>query len=387
MIRNYRIKRNIILFTVLLAFASLLSACGSGSSESSSGNDSDSASGESLAIVTTIFPEYDWVKEILGDQADSVELTWLTDSGVDLHSYEPSVDDMILISTCDVFIYVGGESDAWVDDALENASNSDRIVINLLDVLGDAAKEEETVEGMQAEDEDGETADAESGDDETADTESEDGGATGAESEDDEAADAESGDESQAEEGSDAEDETEYDEHVWLSLKNAEIFCEEIAVVLSEADPANADTYEANTQSYIEELNALNALYEAAAESAAYDTLVFGDRFPFRYLVDDYGISYYAAFAGCSAETEASFETVAFLAGKMDELGLPAILTLEGSSDGIAETIVSSMENSEDVEILSLNSMQSVTAENVSGGMTYLSVMESNLEVLKKALN
>ena len=243
----------------------------------------DSAASNKLNIVTTIFPAYDWVGEILGDETDRAEITMLLDSGVDLHSYQPTVDDIVKISDCDLFLYVGGESDGWVDDALKNAPNKERKVIRLLDVLGDSAKAEETVEGMQ-------------------------------------------------EEEHDHEEEAEYDEHIWLSLKNAQVLVAAISEALQETDPARKDTYAANAAAYAEKLSALDGEYRAAVDSGKYKTLLFGDRFPFRYLADDYGLDYYAAFPGCSAETEASFETVSFLAGKMDALGLPCVLTIEGTS-------------------------------------------------------
>ncbi|MBO4242580.1 MAG: zinc ABC transporter substrate-binding protein [Clostridiales bacterium] len=294
-----------------------------------------------LQIVTTIFPEYDWVMNVLGDKASDAEVTMLLDSGVDLHSYQPTANDILKISTCDLFIYVGGESDAWVDDALAEAVNKDMVVINLLDVLGNSVKEEELVEGMQGEEEE---------------------------------------EEEECEEG------PEYDEHVWLSLKNAQVLVGSIEDALETIDPDNSEVYSANADSYISELSSLDEEYQAAVSDAAYDTLLFGDRFPFRYLVDDYGLNYYAAFVGCSAETEASFETITFLSGKMDELGLPVIMTIEGSDKSIAETIVGNT-SSKDQDILTLDSMQSVTAEDVQNGTTYLSIMEDNLEVLKDALN
>ena len=279
------------------------------------------------------------MREILGDKADHAEVTMLLDNGVDLHSYQPTADDIIKISDCDLFIYVGGESDGWVEDALKEATNKEMQVINLLDVLGEQVKEEEVVEGMEAEEE---------------------------ESED--------------------ENEPEYDEHVWLSLKNAETLCNAITDALEEIDPANKDAYAANAASYLEKLAALNGEYQTVADNAARKTVLFGDRFPFRYLVDDYGLSYYAAFAGCSAETEASFETISFLAGKVDELRLPCVLTIEGAQHKIAETIVQNTAE-KNQSILTLDSMQSTTSTDVANGTTYLSVMESNLDVLKQALN
>lgn len=296
----------------------------------------DSAASNKLNIVTTIFPAYDWVREILGDETDRAEITMLLDSGVDLHSYQPTVDDIVKISDCDLFLYVGGESDGWVDDALKNAPNKERKVIRLLDVLGDSAKAEETVEGMQ-------------------------------------------------EEEHDHEEEAEYDEHIWLSLKNAQVLVAAISEALQESDPARKDTYAANAAAYVEKLSALDGEYRAAVDSGKYKTLLFGDRFPFRYLADDYGLDYYAAFPGCSAETEASFETVSFLAGKMDALGLPCVLTIEGNQHKIAETIVQNTAQ-KNKQVLTMDSMQAVTANDAASGVSYLSIMEKNLSVLKKAL-
>ena len=327
-------KKVISLILAVLLVASCLTACGSG-------DNPPAEETEKLQIVTTIFPEYDWVMNILGENPANAEVTLLLDSGVDLHSFQPSAEDIMKISTCDLFIYVGGESDKWVEDALEEATNKDMVVINLLDLLGDAVKEEEVVEGMQEE---------------------------------------EHGHEHEHEEG-----EVEYDEHVWLSLKNVDVFVESISEEVQKLDPENADSYKKSAADYIKKLDALDAAYQDAAADASSDTLLFGDRFPFRYLVDDYGLSYYAAFVGCSAETEASFETITFLAQKVDELSLPAVMTIEGNDHRIAETIVQNTKT-KDQKILTMDSMQSVTAKDVENGTTYLAVRENNLSVLKDAL-
>lgn len=334
-----KFKRIFAVFFSLLLATGILGGCGKAESSSISAPSASQSGIKPLKIVTTIFPEYDWVREILGDKADHAEVTMLLDNGVDLHSYQPTADDIIKISDCDLFIYVGGESDGWVEDALKEATNKEMQVINLLDVLGEQVKEEEVVEGMEAEEE---------------------------ESED--------------------ENEPEYDEHVWLSLKNAETLCNAISDALEEIDPANKDAYATNAASYLEKLAALDGEYQTVVDNAARKTVLFGDRFPFRYLVDDYGLSYYAAFAGCSAETEASFETISFLAQKVDELKLPCVLTIEGAQHKIAETIVQNTAE-KNQSILTLDSMQSTTSTDVANGTTYLSVMESNLDVLKQALN
>ena len=323
-------KKTIFIMIAVLMMG-CMSACGAGSA------DKAGADSEKLSIVTTIFPEYDWVMNILGDNPSGAQVTMLLDNGVDLHSYQPTAADILKIADCDVFVYVGGESDEWVEDALKEATNSEMIVVNLLKSLGEAAKEEELVEGMEA------------GHDH------------------------------------DHDEEAEYDEHVWLSLKNASALTDVIADALSEADPAGAETYAANVKAYQEELAALDAQYQAAVSEGSQDTVLFGDRFPFRYLIDDYGLSYYAAFAGCSAETEASFETVTFLAARLDALGLHTVLTIEGSEGRIAQTIIQNT-SSKDQQILALDSMQATTGRDAAAGVTYLSIMEKNLDTLKEAL-
>ncbi len=335
-------KKIIALLLVLLMTAGMLAGCGKQK------DDDTTDTTDKLSIVTTIFPEYDWVRQILGDKADNADVTMLLDNGVDLHSYQPTADDIVKISDCDLFIYVGGESDGWVEDALKNATNKDMKVVNLLEVLGDKVKNEEVVEGMQEEEH-----------------EHEDG--------------------EEHEEGEEHEHEEEADEHVWLSLKNAEVLVGTISNALQEVDPGNKDAYAANADAYVKKLSALDAEYQTAVDNAARKTVLFGDRFPFRYLVDDYGLNYYAAFVGCSAETEASFETISFLAKKVDELKLPCVLTIEGKNHKIAETIVKNTAPKSQ-KILTMDSMQSTTSKDVASGTTYFSVMEKNLAVLKEAL-
>ena len=318
------------------------------------GKQNDTNQTDKLSIVTTIFPEYDWVREILGEKADNAEITMLLDNGVDLHSYQPTADDIVKISDCDLFIYVGGESDEWVEDALRNAANRNMKVINLLEVLGDSVKTEEIVEGMQEE----EHEDAEEHEHEDAHAH---------------------------EDAEEHEHEEETDEHVWLSLKNAKMLVRVISKALQELDPDNKDIYAANADAYVKKLSALDAEYQTAVDAASNKTILFGDRFPFRYLVDDYGLRYYAAFVGCSAETEAGFETISFLAKRVDELKLPCVLTIEGAQHKIAETIVRNT-TAKNQRVLTMDSMQSTTSKDVKNGTTYLSVMEKNLSVLKEAL-
>lgn len=328
-----------------LLAAGSLAACGQTETApavntgSTPADSSSSGSESSVNIVTTIFPQYDWVREIVRDSPRNIETTLLLRDGVDLHSYQPTAEDIMKIATSDIFIYVGGESDSWVEDALTEAANKEMTVVNLLDVLGDSAKEEVIGFGMETEDEEGEV------------------------------------------EG----EEKEYDEHVWLSLKNAEICCDAIEKAVEEKDPENAEIYSANLASYNDKLSALDKEYTEAAGSGSTDTLLFGDRFPFLYMADDYGLNYYAAFSGCSAETEASFETIVYLAGKVNELGLKAICTIESSDQKIAQTIRDNTET-KDQMIYTFDSLQSIKAEDIENGVTYLSLMENNLEALKKAL-
>ena len=292
----------------------LLSVCACSASK-------NGGKGGKLTIVTTIFPEYDWVRQIAGDKIDNIDLTLLCNNGTDMHSFQPAASDIIKISSCDMFVSVGGESDEWVEDALKEAVNKNMQVVNLMDVLGNDVVEEEI----------------------------------------------------------------EYDEHVWLSLKNAQTLVTGIADAMGRADPDNAESYKANAESYNSKLKELDIRYAEAVGYGSKDTVLFGDRFPFRYLTQDYGLNYYAAFAGCSAETEASFETVVFLAGKIDSLGLNAVLVIENDDHSIARTIIENTASG-DQEILEMDSMQSKTTADINNGVTYVSVMESNLNVLAKAL-
>ncbi len=313
-----------------------------------------------LSIVTTIFPIYDWVREITSG-AEGMEITMLLDSGSDLHNFQPTARDILKIADADLFVYVGGESDEWAEDVLETANNDKLTAISLVEAMGDAIKMEEIVEGMERDDHDHD--------------------------EDDHGEDHDDHDEEHDDHDEEHDHhEEEADEHVWLSLRNAQILCRVIADTLAKIDSENAALYEANLEAYREKLAELDAAYAEAVNAAAYKTVLFGDRFPFRYLADDYGLSYYAAFSGCSAETEASFQTILFLAQKVDELGLPAVLTIEQPKARIAETIVSTTKD-RNQKILAMNSLQSVTGQAVQEGVTYLGVMEENLAVLKEALS
>lgn len=273
---------------------------------------------------------------ILGDNASNAEVTLLIENGIDLHSYQPSVSAVATISSCDLFVYGGGPSDDWVKDALKNATNSNMATVNMIEALGPSAKTEVLKEGMQ-------------------------------------------------EENSAHDEASEVDEHVWLSLNNAQVLVNTLTTQLSTLDSANAEFYGSNALAYNEKLANLDEKYRAAVQEAQFNTLIFADRFPFRYLVDDYHIDYYAAFPGCSAETEASFDTVIFLANKVDELGLNSVIAIEDSDQSLAQTVINNT-RTKDQEIVVFDSIQSVTHLEVESGATYLSIMEDNLNALTKAL-
>lgn len=517
----FTLKKIIALFLAALMAVGILCAC---STQDTYETSDSSTSSQKLQIVTTIFPAYDWVNAVLGDNAENAEVTLLLDNGVDLHSYQPSAEDILRISTCVLFVYVGGESDEWVKDALSQAVNKDMVVVNLLEAIGDRGKEEEMKEGMESDHdhnhdhskevstfEDNEVLDRSLDDwagdwqsayplllsgalDEAFEAKAEGGDMTAEEYKEYyrtgyktdytkiriegdaitftdnqgqtasseykytgyviqdwsggtraalyrfEALDKDAGTpsyiefndhmiepaeaehfhirmsnesfdaitdletswptffpaEHSAEEvcediighdhkNEDHEHEEELDEHVWLSLKNAAVLCRAIADALARIDVDNAAVYDANAVSYLEKLDTLDQAYTTAISESTTKTLLFGDRFPFRYLVDDYGLDYYATFVGCSAETEASFETITFLAGKVDELSLHTVLTIEGINHKIAETIVQNT-SEKNQQILSMDSMQSTTRKDAEAGTSYLSIMENNLDVLKKAL-
>ena len=333
-------------------------------------NSIEKGNSNKISIVCTTFPQYDWVKNILGEEAERFNVTLLLDNGVDMHSYQPAVKDIATAGSSNLFIYVGGESDTWVEDALKEAKNKDLKAINLMETLGNSVKEEEVVEGMQEERESlGHSHEKSS-------------------KEKQEQTQKESHENSQEINGQKeaADEEPEYDEHIWLSIRNAEIMVKNIEKAIEQLDSDNAKVYQTNAENYIKKLDTLDKQYANTIQNAKYKAILFGDRFPFRYMADDYDLKYYAAFVGCSAETMAGFETVTFLAKKADELRLPVILTIENSDGRIAEAVKSNT-TKKNQKILAMNSLQSVTKEQIADGITYLQVMQENLSVLSEALN
>lgn len=289
-----------------------------------------------IKVICSIFPEYDWTRQLLAG-TQNVQLDLLIKNKVDLHSFSPSVQDIVNISDCDLFIYVGGESDNWIKDVLNKAAKGKVNSINLLEVLKNTVKEEEIVEGMQCEEEEDESS-----------------------------------------------DEIEYDEHVWLSLVNAKEICKEIGSKLITLDKSEESIIQKNLDDYLLSLSLLDKKYSEQLNSIDNKCIICCDRFPFRYLMDDYNIKYYAAFVGCSAETEASFETIAFLTNKVDELNKEYIVTIENSDKKIANTVINNS-RLKNQKIIELDSLQSIGNDELES-KNYISVMENNLSSIVKAV-
>lgn len=235
---------------------------------------------QKIKIVCTTYVQYDWLQQIIGKENSTFDLSLIIKNGVDLHNYQPTVQDIVQISSADLFVCIGGESESWVNDAIKEAKNKDVKMISLMDVLKDHLKEEEHLEGIEEHDHE-------------------------------------------------AEDETEYDEHLWLSLKNAHQAIEFLSNEIQKTDQKHKDIYQKNTENYLKEIDDLQQQYQRTVDASKTKTLVFADRFPFRYLMNDYSLNYYAAFPGCSAEIEASFSTVTFLASKIDELNLSYVIVVD----------------------------------------------------------
>lgn len=346
----------------------------------------DGSAGKRLRIVATTFPIYDWTREVLGKRLAETDLVLLQQSGVDLHSYSPSAADLRQIASCDLFMFVGGESDEWTERALAQKGNPRRRVLNLVKTLGSAAKEEKIVEGMEHEhhhhDADHDDADHDKDKDHVKKHDHDDDDHDHAKKHDHDEHDyAKKHDHDEDHD----EDEHEIDEHVWLSLRHAATFVKAIAAELATVDHANAGTYRANADAYCAKLSALDSAYCKVVAGAKRKTILVADRFPFRYLADDYGLEYFAAFSGCSAESEASFKTVMFLAKKVDALSLPAIVAMEGANHKIAETVRRTTK-AKDQRILTLDSLQSTGGE-AAKTTHYIETMRRNLETLKAALN
>ena len=288
---------------------------------------------EGLSVVATIFPQYDFARQVMGSSDD---LTMLLRPGQEVHSYEPTPQDIIAIQNCDLFIYVGGESDAWIEDVLEGMDTSHMVILSLMDLVDPL--EEDTDSVLENPEEHGEATHLH---------------------------------------------EEEYDEHVWTSPKNAMLITQAICDALCDIDPSNAQIYRQNTAAYLEQLEELDQDFREVIGSASRDTLIFGDRFPLLYFVREYGINYYAAFPGCASETEPSAATVARLIDLVREEQVPVVYQIELSNGNIARSIA----DSSGAKVETFYTCHNITRDDFNAGETYLSLMERNVNSLKEALN
>ncbi|MDF2655405.1 MAG: transporter substrate-binding protein [Bacillota bacterium] len=364
---------------LLVLFA--ITGCGRGTEQKNSDQNSEN---KRISVVTTIFPPYDFTRQIADDKAD---ITMLLPPGGESHSFEPTPQDIIKIQNCDLFIYVGGENDQWVRKILDSVDTSSMKVLALMDMV--STVEEEVKEGM--EDEHDHEQDADSDHEHDGDSDHEHDGDSDHEHDGDSDQEHDGSSDLQQENnaaGSDSNpgiedaDEPEYDEHVWTSPKNAVLITNGILEGLCAADQSNAEQYRSNAAAYIEELNKLDKTFQTLVDSAARKTIVFGDRFPFRYFADEYGLDYWAAFPGCSTETEPSAATVAFLTDKVKEEHIPVIFKIELSNGNIARSI----SEATGAKVLTLHSCHNLSRSDYENGETYLSLMKKNADALKEAL-
>ena len=348
--RRVTARRGAAVGAALLSFCLAFSSAGCAARRTADSGTGDSVE-EKISVVTTIFPPYDFVREIAGDQ---VELKMLLKPGEETHSYEPTPRDIIAIQNSDVFIYTGGENDVWVEDILSSMPESDMRILRLVDCVDTV--EEEQVEGMKG------SAGHDHGE---------------------ESYDEVHGADAHAHEEESGESPHEVDEHVWTSPVNASLITDQIRETLSSVDPAHSQTYEENARSYQEKLSELDKEFREAVKHAKRDLLIFGDRFPFRYFADEYGLKYYAAFPGCAGDTEPSAATMAFLIEKMKEEQVPAVLKMELSNEDIANAVAEAT----DTEVKVFYSCHNLSADEFERGETYLTMMQKNVETLKEVLN
>jgi len=306
------------LLYILSCLGLLLCLCGCGAEPE--------AETDGLSIVTTVFPAYDFARQIAGERA---QVSLLLPPGAESHSFEPTAKDMVRVHSADLFFCNGGESEAWVEELLESGEGIR--ALSMMDCVD--ALEEEVKEGMQ---------------------------------------------ENRAE----AEEEAEYDEHVWTSPKNAIRICEALCEELCQLDPEGESDYRARFAAYRAELEALDAVFRKTVSEGKHRTVIFADRFPVRYFVEEYGLDYYAAFPGCAEDTEPSARTVAFLIDRVREEQIPAVFYIEFSNEKMADQIC------EDTGCgkLLFHSCHNVSADDLRGGVTYLELMQNNVLALKEAL-
>lgn len=341
-----------------LILGMMLTGCGMSGrqTEQNGGKEQNKVENEKISVVATIFPQYDFVRQIAGE---NVELKMLLKPGEETHSYEPTPQDIIAIQNSDLFIYVGGENDAWVEDILESMPDNGRKTLKLVDCVDTV--EEEHVEGMKEErghDHDEDDAEHE------------------VEHEEDEADHEEHGQE-------ETHSVHEIDEHVWTSPLNAVKIVEQIKEELCEIDSENAPDYEKNAEAYVAQLKELDQEFQHVVDHSKRKLMIFGDRFPFRYFAEAYGLDYYAAFSGCASDTEPSAATMAFLINKVQDENIKTVLKMELSNENIAKAIAEAT----NADVKEFYSCHNLTAEQFADGETYLSLMEKNVETLREVLN
>ncbi|WP_195268089.1 metal ABC transporter substrate-binding protein [Eubacterium sp. 1001713B170207_170306_E7] len=326
------IKQRILWFSTIILLAGMLVLGAAGCQKAAP---KTAATGDVVKVVTTNFPPYDFAKQVGGENA---EVTMLVPPGAESHSYEPTPQDILKIQDCDLFIYGGGDSDAWIDGILSSIDNPKMKKVAMMDCVKPVV--EETVAGMEDKNNDGnDSADSN-------------------------------------------KDTVEYDEHVWLNPKNAEAIVDQIRNELDAIAPDNAAAYDQNAIEYTHQLDDLDKRFKEMVDGSVRKTIVVGDRFPFRYLTDAYGLKYYAAFPGCSTETEPSAATVAFLIDEVKKEKIPVVFHTELSNEKMADTIVESTGAGK----RQLNACHNVTQDDFNSGKTYLDYMNENVDALREAL-
>lgn len=299
---------------------------------------------EKISIIATNFPSYDFARAVAGDKAD---VKMLVKPGAETHSFEPTPQDIIDIKNSKMFVYVGGESDEWIDNALKDINADQTKLVKMMDIV--ETVEEETVEGMEHNHEHEEHEH----------------------------------EESEHNHEHEEHEETEYDEHVWTSIKNSIKIINSIKDELVKVSPENKSYFEDNARTYTEKLVEIDNKFQNIVDNASRKTLVFGDRFPLRYFVEDYGLTYYAAFPGCSEQTEASSKTISFLVEKIKTENIPVVLKIEMSNGNIAKTIADETGS----KVLEFSAAHNISLDDFNSGLTYAKIMENNLTVLEEALN
>jgi zinc transport system substrate-binding protein len=374
-------KITCIILTIIAVFSISLTAC----------NVTKKSNNGKINVVATIFPAYDFAQQVGGDK---INLQMLLTPGSESHTFDPSPKDITAVAGCDVFIYNGGESDAWVDKILQSVDTKNVKIIKMMDCV--ATVPEELVEGMEEEKHSHDGENVEEHDHETAENENpyepgtpefaewyEKNVATGINAGENSPPIILNlaGDNSENAEKSTSAD-VEYDEHVWTSPKNAMKICERISDIFTQVDGENSTVYDQNLATYKAQLADLDGKFREIVENSSKNTLIFGDRFPFRYFADEYGLEYFAAFPGCSAQTEPSPSTVAFLIEKVKNDKIPIVLKLELSNGNIAQTIAEST----GAEVKTFNSCHNITKDQFKDGVTYLQLMTENVATLSQCL-